>query len=164
MSFLKKTHTNITSINLDYIYILYFPSTLRTVKIMKCPTCDTDENVIKNGLRETKKGTIQRYYCKSCGTSFCNSRAPRTEYPENVILYTLEQYNKGYPVKLAKKRTSKKYQYSPPLSTIYTWINRYKDRLTFLKLRKKYNVDPSNLTTTHNFQHQQVCPFTYHHL
>ncbi|MBS3781877.1 MAG: IS1 family transposase [Candidatus Thermoplasmatota archaeon] len=74
---------------------------------MKCPTCDTDENVIKNGLRETKKGTIQRYYCKSCGNSFSDSKSPRTEYPENVILYTLEQYNRGYPAKVAKKRTGK---------------------------------------------------------
>jgi len=36
--------------------------------------------------------------------------------------------------------------------------------MTFLKLRKDYNVDPDNLTTTHNFQHQQVYPFTYHNL
>ena len=81
-----------------------------------------------------------------------------------MILYTLQQYNRGYPVKLAKKRTGRKYQYSPPLSTIYTWIKRYRDKLTFLKLRKEYNIDPDNLTTTHNFQHQQVYPFTYHNL
>ena len=132
--------------------------------LKKCPDCKTEKDVIKNGLRETTKGTIQRYYCKSCGTSFSDSKTPRTEYPENVILYTLQQYNRGYPVKLAKKRTGRKYQYSPPLSTIYTWIKRYRDKLTFLKLRKEYNIDPDNLTTTHNFQHQQIYPFTYHHL
>ncbi len=131
---------------------------------MICPDCKNDENVIKNGLRSTKKGKIQRYYCKDCKITFSDSSAPKTEYPENVILFTLQQYNRGYPVKLAKKRTGKKYQYSPPLSTIYTWIKRYRDKLTFLKLRKNYNVDPDNLTTTHNFQHQQVYPFTYHHL
>ncbi|MFP4052022.1 MAG: hypothetical protein ACLFVB_09830 [Thermoplasmata archaeon] len=132
--------------------------------LKKCPDCKTEKDVIKHGLRETKKGTIQRYYCKSCNTSFSGSKTPRTEYPENVILYTLDQYNRGYPVKVAKKRTGRKYQYSPPRSTIYTWIDRYKDTLTFLKLRKNYNIDPENLTTTHNYHHRQVYPFTYHHL
>jgi len=79
-------------------------------------------------------------------------------------MHTLEQYNKGHSVKEAKKSVGKKYPYSPPTRTIYSWINRYKDKLTFLKLRKNYNIDPENLTTIHNFQHKQVYPFTYHHL
>ena len=134
------------------------------MKAKACPNCKGESKVIKNGLRSTKKGAIQRYYCKDCETSFTDSGTPRTEYPENVILYTLQQYNKGYPVKMAKKQTGKKYQYSPPMSTIYSWIDRYKDTLTFLKLRKKYNIDPTTLTTIHNFHHRQVYPFTYHHL
>ncbi|MFO7991378.1 MAG: hypothetical protein R6U61_03670 [Thermoplasmata archaeon] len=129
-----------------------------------CPNCKSKDHVIKNGIRSTKKGSIQRYYCKHCALSFTGSNSPRTEYPENVILYTLQQYNKGYPVKMVKKQTGKKYQYSPPTSTIYSWITRYKPALTFLKLRKKYKIDPTTLTTTHNYKHQQVYPFTYHHL
>ncbi len=131
---------------------------------MKCPNCNNDESVVKNGIRNTQKGTIQRYYCKECNSSFSDSKASHTEYPERVILYALEQYNRGYPIKTVKKRTGKKYQYSPPVQTIYSWIARYQEYLTFLKLRKDYNIDPDNLTTTHNFQHQQVYPFTYHHL
>ena len=83
---------------------------------------------------------------------------------KDEVLNTLQQYNKGHSVKEAKKQTGKRYQYSPPIRTIYSWIDRYEDTLTFLKLRKNYNVDPDNLTTTHNFQHKQVYPFTYHHL
>ncbi|MFP4001870.1 MAG: hypothetical protein ACLFU5_08230 [Thermoplasmata archaeon] len=131
---------------------------------MRCPDCRTDESVVKNGIRNTQKGRIQRYYCKKCDTSFSDSKASHTEYPERVILYAIEQYNRGYPIKIVKKRTGKKYQYSPPVQTIYSWINRYKDTLTFLELRKNYSIDPDNLTTTHNFQHQQIYPFTYHHL
>ena len=131
---------------------------------MNCPNCKTDENVIKAGLRETQKGTIQRYYYKSCSTNFSDSKQKYSQYPLRVILYALEQYNKGYPVKKVKKRTGKKYHHSPPVQTIYSWINRYEDTMTFLKLRKEYNIDPDNLTTTHNFQHQQIYPFTYHHL
>ncbi|MFW6040692.1 MAG: hypothetical protein ACOC85_02535, partial [Thermoplasmatota archaeon] len=131
---------------------------------MICPNCKDDKDVIKSGIRQTNKGTIQQYYCKNCQKYFSDSKIPNTKYPENVILYTLELYNRGFPVKQAKKKTGKKYQYSPPIRTIYSWINRYKDQLTFLKLRKEYSIDPDNLTTTHNFQHQQIYPFTYHNL
>jgi len=131
---------------------------------MKCPDCNSDKNVVKAGLRETQKGTIQRYHCKSCSKYFSDSKQKYSQYPIRVILYSLQQYNKGYPVRTVKKQTGKKYHHSPPVQTIYSWIKRYKDRLTFLKLRKDYNVDPDNLTTTQNFQHQQVYPFTYHHL
>ncbi|MFW6040659.1 MAG: hypothetical protein ACOC85_02370 [Thermoplasmatota archaeon] len=131
---------------------------------MKCPKCSTAEGVIKNGIRNTQKGPIQRYYCKNCKISFSGSKNPHTKYPQNVILYTLEQYNKGYPIKIAKKRTGRKYQYSPPISTIYSWIDRYKDVLTFLKLRKKYNIDPETVITTYRLKHRQIYPFSHHNL
>ena len=117
---------------------------------MNCPECKTEKEVIKAGVRETNKGKIQQYYCKSCQRYFSSSKSLHTKYPENVVLYTLEQYNKGHPVKEAKKLTGKKYPYSPPIRTIYSWINRYKPTLTFLKLRKKYNIDSTNLTTIRN--------------
>jgi len=131
---------------------------------MRCPDCSSNDSVIKAGLRKTSKGKIQKYYCKDCETYFSDTKRSKTQYPEHVILYTLEQYNKGYPVSEAKKLTGKRYQYSPPRSTIYTWIDRYQDILTFLKLRKKYDVHPDELTTTHELKHQQVYPFTYHNL
>ncbi len=120
--------------------------------------------MIKSGLRHTQKGTIQRYYCKNCSKHFSESKQKYSQYPLKVILYALQQYNKGYPVRTIKKQTGKKYHHSPPVQTIYTWIDRYKEKLSFLELRKKYDIDPDNLTTTYNFQHQQVYPFTYHHL
>ena len=131
---------------------------------MNCPYCDQNKNVIKAGLRDTQKGSIQRYRCKNCSRYFSDSKQKYSRYPLGVIMYSLEQYNRGYPVTTVKKLTGKKYQYSPPVQTIYAWVNQYRDTLTFLKLRKNYNIDPSTLTTTHNFQHQQIYPFTYHHL
>ena len=109
-------------------------------QIMNCPYCDQNKNVIKAGLRDTQKGSIQRYRCKNCSRYFSDSKQKYSQYPLNVIMYTLEQYNRGYPVEIAKKRTGKKYQYSPPVQTIYSWIQRYKPILTFLKLRKNYNI------------------------
>ena len=131
---------------------------------MKCSKCNKDKNVIKAGLRDTRKGTIQRFYCKNCDRFFSDTKQPYTQYPLHVILYTLQLYNQGYPIKKAKTLTGRKYSYSPPIQTIYSWVNRYQSILTFLKLRKKYSVDPENLTTTYKFNHQQIYPFTYHNL
>ncbi|MEF8848815.1 MAG: hypothetical protein V5A68_06745 [Candidatus Thermoplasmatota archaeon] len=72
------------------------------------------------------------------GKYFTDKTQPYTQYPLKVILYTLSSlYNHGYPVKKAKKLTGKKYRFSPPVRTIYSWIKRYKDILGFIKFRKK---------------------------
>lgn len=131
---------------------------------MNCLTCNTKKEVVKAGLRHTKKGTIQRYYCKKCNNFYCDTKQPYTQYPIHVILYSLQEYNKGFPIKEVKRKTGKKFRYSPPIQTIYSWIKRYQNTLTFLKIRKQYTIDPENLTTTHRFHHQQIYPFTYHNL
>jgi transposase-like protein len=132
---------------------------------MNCPHCsNSNKYIIKSGIRQTQDGIIQKYYCKHCKKYFTDKTQPYTQYPLHIILYTLQQYNKGYPVKKTKTLTGKKYRYSPPERTIYSWIKRYQNTLTFLKLRKQYTIDPENLTTTHRFHHQQIYPFTYHHL
>ena len=69
---------------------------------MHCPTCNNNKQVIKAGIRQTKKGTIQRFYCKKCNTYFSNTTQPYTQYPLHVILYTLQLYNQGYPIQKAK--------------------------------------------------------------
>lgn len=130
---------------------------------MRCPNCGNIKSTIKSGIRDTSKGKVQRYYCKDCQKYFCSSHIPKTQYPENVILYTINSYNRGYTAKQAKKMAGRKFSISPPLQTIYSWLDRYQNLLTFIKLRKKYEIlDPDKLTTTRPFHHQQVYPFTYH--
>jgi len=81
-----------------------------------------------------------------------------------VILYAMEQYNKGYPVKKVKTLTGRKYSYSPPVQTIYSWLKKYENTLTFIKLRKKFTIDPDKLVTIQQLKHQQIYPFTVHNL
>lgn len=129
-----------------------------------CPECTSSKQVIKNGYRKTKNGIVQKYHCKACGRYFSETTEPKTQYPPRVIFHTLEQYNKGYSIKKAKAKTGMKYKCSPPLRTVYSWIERYKDTLTFLKLRRKFDLNPDDLITTHTYNHQQVYPFKYHDL
>lgn len=131
---------------------------------MRCRNCGSDGNNIKVGIRSTSKGRIQKYYCRDCGKYFSDIDSPKTQYPEHVILHTLEMYNRGHPVREARKLTGKRYHYSPPESTIYTWIDRYRDSLTFLKLRKKFRMYPENLLTVRRLDHGQIYPFKYHNL
>ncbi len=91
------------------LYILRSPIILKN-----CPNCNSTENVVKDGVRDTKLGEIQKYHCKKCNKYFSEKKIPNTQYPPKVIFYALEQYNRGYPVKKAKTRTGKKYHDSPP--------------------------------------------------
>ncbi len=63
---------------------------------MRCPDCGEDNNTIKHGIRNTDKGTVQKYFCKNCDTHFSSSKRKYTQYPEHVILFALEMYNLGY--------------------------------------------------------------------
>jgi len=144
--------------NPKFYYPTHFPTSMR------CPDCGENNNTIKHGIRETDKGTVQKYFCKNCDTHFSSSKRQYTQYPEHVILFTLEMYNLGHPVKKVKSLTGKKYKYSPPTRTIYSWIKRYRETLTFLRLRKKFDIHPDNVITTQRFDHLQVYPFKYHSL
>jgi len=130
----------------------------------KCPNCDNNKNTIRAGIRNTKQGPIQKYYCKNCKKYFTEKTQAHIQYPLKIILYALETYNKGYPVKKVKTLTGRKYKYSPAIRTIYSWINAYKDILPMLKLRKNFNISPDEVITSHRFLHQQIYPFTYHKL
>lgn len=129
-----------------------------------CPTCHTDKSVIKAGLRNSKKGIIQKYYCKDCRRYFNSSKQSYTQYPLHIILYALQCYNIGYPVAQVKTLIGKRYPYSPPTRTIYAWFKQYGTVASFLDIRRRYRLDPQDLLFTHTYHHQQIYPFSYHHL
>jgi ATP-dependent exoDNAse (exonuclease V) beta subunit len=58
----------------------------------------------------------------------------------------------------------RKYKVKIPVSTIATWIKRYENELTFIRLRKKYDINPNTATHSKKFHHQQVYEFKYHTL
>lgn len=55
---------------------------LRTAQDQGCPTCRTDENVIKHG--QTRKGT-QQYRCKECGQTFTDVNRMPFYHSQNSI-------------------------------------------------------------------------------
>ena len=97
-----------------------------------------------------------------CGRSFSDSVDPYSKYPLKVVLHSLELYNQGYPASNIKKMIGMRYHLSPPTSTIYSWADRFEKDLTFIKLRRKLDLDPDNMIKGINFNHRQIYPFTYH--
>lgn len=131
---------------------------------MKCPNCNSDNGVVKVGIRNTKKGPIQKYLCRSCLKHFSDTKQPYTQYPIKVILHAIELYNSGYPVGSVKKEIGKRYPFSPPIRTIYSWIDRYSTTLTIRDLRKRFEIHPDEVIKGKIFNHQQVFPLRYHTL
>ena len=130
---------------------------------MQCPSCSSSK-VRRAGQRDTRKGPVQKYSCASCGKGFSNDPSPRTQYPLKIILMGVELYNRGYPASMVKKELGRRCHVSPPTRTVYSWIERYREVLPFLKLRKLYDIDPNDIIFTKPFDHQQVFPFRYHAL
>ena len=129
---------------------------------MRCPYCEKGSHIIKTGKRKTGKGSVQKYRCMECGRSFSDSVDLYSKYPIKVILHSLELYNMGHTASDIKKMIGNKYHRSPPATTIHSWTKRFEEDLTFLKLRKKLNLDPDNIIYQKNFRHRQIVPFAYH--
>jgi transposase-like protein len=135
----------------------------RSAYQMNCPRCDSDR-VVKAGIRNTRKGAVQKYMCRSCSGHFSDTKQPYSQYPIKVILHAVELHNMGYPVSSVRTEIGKRYPYSPPIRTIYSWLKRYEETLNFEKIRKKYDIQPEEVIRGKEFDHQQVFPFRYHQL
>ncbi len=112
----------------------------------------------------TRKGPVQKLVCLSCKKNFSNDPSPGSQYPLKVILHSMELYNSGRPASFIKREMGKRYHLSPPVRTIYSWTERYRTALPFLKLRSMYELDPDEIIKMRTFDHQQVFPFRYHTL
>ena len=87
--------------------------------------------MVKSGLRKTRFGSVQKWYCKSCSHFFSEHAQPYAQYPLSVVLFAVESYNRGYPIRTVKAMTGRKFRCSPPERTMYSWIRRYQDLLSF---------------------------------
>ena len=128
-------------------------------KLPTCPSCSSNKQVIKHGIRKIKDEPIQNYYCKACKKKFNTRSIKHTPYPTQLILRSITYYNLGHTLQQTSKAMQRNYKVKIPVSTIATWIKRYEDELTFIRLRKKYEIDPIDVIKSKKFHHQQVYEF-----
>jgi len=131
----------------------------------KCPYCRTKRNVIRSGIRKSKRKSTQRYQCKSCNRIFSIEPLHRTSYPPEVILSAITYYNLGNTIEKTRASINRKFKVKIPQPTTQSWLKRYSNICTFTNtLRKKYQFDPNTITHSKKFHHQQVYEFKYHTL
>jgi len=129
-----------------------------------CPKCSSSKNVVKAGSRKGKNESIQRYQCNSCNTKFSNRTIPNTPYPTHLILHALTYFNLGHTLQQTQATMQRKHKTKIPISTLNNWVKRFEPDLSFIRLRKNYNIDPINVIKSKKFHHQQVYEFKYHTL
>ena len=130
----------------------------------RCPHCRKTSNVIKTGFRETRSGPNQRYRCRACRRSFTGRPVKNIMYPPEVISNAMTLYNLGYTKPEVAGILSRKYRVRVPVQTIHSWTRRYQDICTFIKIRKKYTLDPKNTIKSKKLHHVQVYDFKFHDL
>jgi len=129
---------------------------------MRCEKCLT-EGFIKAGLRKTKRGPVQRFRCRSCSSYFVEKNV-YGHYPPIVVLHSMELYNLGHSFTSIRKTISRIHSFDPSERTISNWTKKFDGTLSFIRLRKKFDLDPDTAIVSKVFNHQQIIPFSYHDL
>ncbi len=130
-----------------------------------CPQCGSKKDVVKTGIRKTKRrGRIQRYRCKLCSRQFSSDPLPKSNYSPKIIAFALSYYNIGHTLEETQRTIKRKYKVSVPMPTVHDWTRRHEKLCTFIPMRKKYTLDWRTTITEKKLYHQQVFEFKYHPL
>ncbi len=130
---------------------------------IKCGYCNS-KVIIKKGFKKNKFQVIQKYQCKNCRKCFTLQSQKNITYPISKILEAISLYNLGYPLKQVSEKIFVQDKLKIAVSTISSWIKKYKNLTTYIKLRKqaKKLYSPKNIIFKKPLQHRQVYLFNYH--
>ena len=94
-----------------------------------CKYCDSG-NLIKKGVRKTKKGESQMYQCKDCKRRFlANFGFERMRYDDVIITRALQMYFTGMSVRdIAGCLEQEGIEVSP--RTVYNWVCKYSEMVS----------------------------------
>jgi len=109
-------------------------------QITKCPICTSPE-VIKKGIRKTKLGSRQLYYCKNCKKGFADSKLQHKTYGPKVIVGAISYYNLGSTLEEAAKLTNKRFKVKISKSSVSQCLKEFKSICTYYKFREKVSKD-----------------------
>jgi putative transposase len=92
------------------------------------PTCDhcKSHNIVQNGKRKNKSGTINRYLCKDCGHRFTDEQGfqKRRAEPEKIAL-ALDLYFRGLSVRKVAEHFQQVHGLDVSHMTVYRWLEHY---------------------------------------
>lgn len=128
----------------------------------RCPKCGAQG--LKAGSRTTRRGKIQKLYCRICDRYFTDSPIPRRWYSPATILETVTAYNLGRTLAETRTYVSRRFRAAVPLTTIHSWLKHFASVCTFSRLRKRFSFAEEETILTRTFSHKQEYKFKFHRL
>ena len=131
--------------------------------IQICPSCGS-KRTIKKGRRKRKFKVIQQFQCKDCKKFFSPQNQGNKTYPMKIIATAISSYNLGYNLKEVSTIIESRNKIKLSISTISSWLGKYKEICTFARLRKQAIklYKPKNMIFKKPLQHQQIYVFQFH--
>ena len=128
-------------------------------KQIQCQKC-ASSYIVKKGIRKNKLQILQQYQCKECNYIFTKNPSKNTTYPIKIILNSISSYNLGRTL----QQTKENLHIEATLPTISSWLNKYRDILTYARLRKHAIklYKPNNIIHKQTLNHIQPYTFKYH--
>ena len=90
----------------------------------KCPMCNSS-CVIKRGLRYSRTGSTQRYYCKMCGRRFTLLIIGRARNRATVVMAALDLYFRGVSLRQICEHLEAYWNCRVSYTTVLRWIRKY---------------------------------------
>lgn len=105
----------------------------------ECPRCGNNK-IVKSGKHYNQKNVVvQRFQCKLCGTSFCNSGYFRGKHPLALVQYAGLLYGQGLSYEKVATKIEKQFKQKVSRTTIWDWM-----RMLHVQSRPKSSGDQKN--------------------
>ncbi len=88
---------------------------------LSCPRCRSDQ-IVKSGKKHNLKGVVQRWQCKLCGTSFCNSGYFRGKHALALVQYASVLYKRGLSYEKVASKIEEQFKQKVSKTTIMKWM------------------------------------------
>ena len=113
------------------------------LKPENCPNCN-GTNLIKRGLRKTRFGKVQRYYCKTCNHRFVIDKGfSKMKHDPKVITLTMDLYFKDVSLRKICDHLKQFYDLEVNPTTPMRWIKKYLKLLS--QYSEQYKADVGNI-------------------
>lgn len=87
-----------------------------------CPKCHSSQ-IVKSGKSYNLKGFVQRWQCKLCGTSFCNSGYFKGKHALALVQYAAVLYGQGLSYEKVAAKIEAQFKQKVSRTTIKNWID-----------------------------------------
>src|ERR1035438_6022859 len=87
-----------------------------------CPYC-AGRRIVKRGKRAKKFGSVQLWYCNSCGHVFTPEFAKGKTYSTRLIVDALCWYEQGYGMQETLRKIRHAHNHAPSVNTIRNWLH-----------------------------------------